>query len=792
MTAKANRCRKLRSELEQSLGKEPKHHKDEEDGKCHPPPQSYLSNSSKEVECLKHLHRAATQSAVLLSARNEYGTRKPLPTYLRPTLLPHPNLYDLKDLLQFVFRFVKHERLEEDQGQAAEAAATEAAATEGEHDETAASSPTCSVVSIASPNQSLAWRSGDSLDQSVLLTSLLLGAGYDAYVVVGTAPDWLRRGSTDSLRVAEDDDWRGGCGRDAGNAGVDGHTGSNRHGWRGVSFTKVPVVDCSKGVAGSRNEEGLHAWVMVRPGRRCDGVDDNDAASTIYADPAVGRIWPAEDSSLSPSPYISIQTIWNQSNQWVHLGDGKIPSYIDIEDETLWRPIYGNDGNGGVDSSSKLHVPASWAERIQMPAPYPPREHSFELYDKAKLELSTSSSNIICRKLTRYEDKERMEEKEAIEVFLGRSDHLLERHALTTPKQMLTEIFSEFHPLGLKRWSEILGVERTIEFHPLIRSDGLNCRTEYHVELKVEETFQDRPDRLTRRIFRVESISEGEYAQKGALILTKTDGEEIAVVEVEEHYGDTDEIKKRLEKDGMATDQIVTSRIFHMVENRISVTNISHDGVDVVSTTKIIEKEQADATARHAIGKDYDNLKGTESTTITKTFIAERDSSSSILSISEDIVYLSQLRHNEEQNWLLQQEDAPLRNSITAVASTEAEEESGANAEEHVRDYLAPFLIAIHDVDNLSSEETDRIKDACLEALKDRLLQRAQIMQSKLDAEKRKAEESRDSEGGDACAERIRVWEQRLEHHESLALEKYALMQEKLNTDVRLQRAAAY
>lgn len=34
----------------------------------------------------------------------------------------------------------------------------------------------------------LEWNCGDSFDLALLLTCFLLGAGYDAYVVLGTAP----------------------------------------------------------------------------------------------------------------------------------------------------------------------------------------------------------------------------------------------------------------------------------------------------------------------------------------------------------------------------------------------------------------------------------------------------------------------------------------------------------------------------------------------------------------------------------------------------------------------------
>lgn len=40
--------------------------------------------------------------------------------------------------------------------------------------------------------QVLEWTVGDSFDFSMVLCSLLLGAGYDAYVVHGTAPGYVR------------------------------------------------------------------------------------------------------------------------------------------------------------------------------------------------------------------------------------------------------------------------------------------------------------------------------------------------------------------------------------------------------------------------------------------------------------------------------------------------------------------------------------------------------------------------------------------------------------------------
>jgi len=41
---------------------------------------------------------------------------------------------------------------------------------------------------IPSPANVLNWQAGDAFDFSIVLCSLLIGCGYDAYVVYGTAP----------------------------------------------------------------------------------------------------------------------------------------------------------------------------------------------------------------------------------------------------------------------------------------------------------------------------------------------------------------------------------------------------------------------------------------------------------------------------------------------------------------------------------------------------------------------------------------------------------------------------
>ena len=118
-------------------------------------------------------------------------------------------------------------------------------------------------------------------------------------------------------------------------------------------------------------------------------------------------------------------------------------------------------------------------------------------------------------------------------------------------------------------------------------------------------------------------------------------------------------------------------------------------------------------------------------------------------------------------------------------------------------DYLTPFLRNVNDVKKINREEAMKAREACLRALKSRLLERANIIQTRLDNENQKLakrqaafqrsqrdhDQGTDEEFELFCSEtmfRIQILEQRLTRHEETALQRYADMDQKLHTDPRL------
>jgi hypothetical protein len=82
-------------------------------------------------------------------------------TTLHPSLPPCPELYDIQSCAKFVSEFLTYEPL---------------------------ANPLHPPTHLPSPTSVLAWQTADSFDASVVLCSLLLGAGYNAFVVMGYAP----------------------------------------------------------------------------------------------------------------------------------------------------------------------------------------------------------------------------------------------------------------------------------------------------------------------------------------------------------------------------------------------------------------------------------------------------------------------------------------------------------------------------------------------------------------------------------------------------------------------------
>ncbi len=130
----------------------------------------------------------------------------------------------------------------------------------------------------------------------------------------------------------------------------------------------------------------------------------------------------------------------------------------------------------------------------------------------------------------------------------------------------------------------------------------------------------------------------------------------------------------------------------------------------------------------------------------------------------------------------------------------------GRLSDKHNRvDYLSAFLSSFPSSSSkpLTRRQAQQVKDECLSALKERLLERAHIIQQHLDEETSKLHQrqslfKRQAGSGaveaseefnrfsNQCLFRIDILNARRARHEELALKRYVEMDERLNNDPRL------
>ncbi|GIQ88390.1 hypothetical protein KIPB_010631, partial [Kipferlia bialata] len=135
-------------------------------------PPSYSTLSVKEeviLEYIQHFESFLSTAHVdrrklFIAPLNEGDLPRFVCTTIRPTLTPHKELYNVDTCARFVSDAVSYEPLQD---------------------------PTNMPDYLVAPATCLEFQAGDSFDMSVLLVSLLAGAGYDAYVVVGYAAQTL-------------------------------------------------------------------------------------------------------------------------------------------------------------------------------------------------------------------------------------------------------------------------------------------------------------------------------------------------------------------------------------------------------------------------------------------------------------------------------------------------------------------------------------------------------------------------------------------------------------------------
>ncbi|KAF8822781.1 hypothetical protein IE077_002651, partial [Cardiosporidium cionae] len=240
-------------------------------------------------------------SELFICPPNEYGVKKFLSTFLVPTKASFGEFYNFRSCATFLSGYLQYEAL----------------------------SPLNSFPDFLPSTYSIIkLQMGNSFDLSLVLVSFLLGAGYDAYCVCGTAPASLALGSGEKTYHAFD-------------------------------TTKMSNHNTLC------NDYYLHSWVLVKRGTRRITEDVLIEAST-------GNVY-----LINQNPYKAVYFVWNDKNYWYKenpvdgtyfLGEpyamselAGFYSFIDATDGNLR-----NNPRSAITKEKYLDLPSPWSPSLSL------------------------------------------------------------------------------------------------------------------------------------------------------------------------------------------------------------------------------------------------------------------------------------------------------------------------------------------------------------------------------------------------------------------------------------------
>ena len=564
-------------------------------------PRSFSTNSNKEDLVLEYVANFEAQfnemmpgrtGRVLFSPYNECDVRKFICTTVRPTELPHRDLYHAPACAQFVANLLAYEPLEP---------------------------PTEVPDRVPSPLSVLQWRVGDSFDFALLLTSFLVGAGYDAYCVQGTAPRWITQrneslrpapellkpdpeseavgqAKTKGVAEAKDSAAAAGLPEEEEKYAVRSHgmPSSKFEAAQGAKARAAEAALAAKGEADSESDadddddeedplEGqrVHCWVLVRAPSR-------DVSEHFFIEATTGATFPVGEGT----PYQSVEAIWSSKNHYVNMQTeeavGDLRWELDVLDDwenVFIEPLTAAGGGGGeekdgeddldafggggdeeeggedddgeeneVDDAAILDLPQSWVPKLEVDHAlyrhrYSAGEQAVTLHRRSKFEKYAAFAHPqgLRERLSTFKDGARTIPKEIRERFENRDDKLYWR--LRCPLASTSE--EHFLPgrgAALRARHENHGRRRVLTFYPAARPDGLVSR-EDEIGQKYIMRFKDRDDYLVYRSVRVTQ----DRAEAGDSQFTLPGGQlgELYIVKMTEKYdrdpskGPYDKIRKQ-------------------------------------------------------------------------------------------------------------------------------------------------------------------------------------------------------------------------------------------------------
>ncbi|KAM4618733.1 dynein regulatory complex subunit 7 isoform 2-T2 [Polymixia lowei] len=744
-------------------------------------PASYQVNSPQEKQLLaiadnfrcQYTHIYPDRKPLLLCPLNECDVKKFVCTTLRCTVLPYAELYTWECCASFVADCLSLELLEPP-----------------------VDLPGC----LFSPTLVLQRQRGTCFDFSTLLCSLLLGDGYNAYCVSGYAVKEMclrdQNRQECPLLVAEVkhtvEEQEPQVKKYSVKPPRELKTSFERRQEEKRQEEARAVLLITQQEAQRLQEESerpppdpllglrVHCWVLVLSGKR-------EVAENFFIDPLTGKSYSTTDDN-----FLGIESIWNQHNYWVNMQDcryGCADMVYELGDTVLWESVLcgstsqtlllsptmkgetegvaTDDDDDEEEAEEEFEMPQSWVGKITVSKQDMERRWPGGLkvtrYRKAKLEQFAPyllPDGLVTR-LTTYKDLDLTEASVVKEWYQNRHDQLEERE-LRKVSNVTTELFRPGRSCHLKSLRYVTltpDTQREMEFYSKARVDELVRRVESPGQMT--ETFQDRDDFLYYR-----HVVFGQPVKVLIPRETPEPGSRPIQTVVERFHRNR----------ARPASEDVAQRVFLLAEERIEVTyHLEDDCIIPASRTFIKPRESQSFTSSMVSGFQVDPFQKRPKT----------------LSLYRMLKALME----EEEKVTLRIKDS-VKEACLAAEDRQVQEEKEM-------DILAPFLAQLGAPDTLTRQAAVQLRLDCLAHLKQRLINRANIIQARLEKETQELQQKQQwyqqnqltmtKEDEDEylayCSEttfRIHVLKRRLTRHKDTAPQKYLAFDWKLRRDPRL------
>ncbi|XP_047290725.1 dynein regulatory complex subunit 7 isoform X2 [Homo sapiens] len=743
-------------------------------------PISYKTNTPKEEHLLQvadnfsrqYSHLCPDRVPLFLHPLNECEVPKFVSTTLRPTLMPYPELYNWDSCAQFVSDFLTMVPLPD---------------------------PLKPPSHLYSSTTVLKYQKGNCFDFSTLLCSMLIGSGYDAYCVNGYGSldlchmDLTREVCPLTVKPKETikkeekvlpkkytiKPPRDLCSRFEQEQEVKKQQEIRAQEKKRLREEEERLMEAEKAKPDALHGLRVHSWVLVLSGKR-------EVPENFFIDPFTGHSYSTQDEH-----FLGIESLWNHKNYWINMQDcwNCCKDLIfDLGDPVRWEyMLLGTDKSqlslteeddsgindeddvenlGKEDEDKSFDMPHSWVEQI---------------------EISPEGTNIL----------------EIKEWYQNREDMLELKHINKTT-DLKTDYFKPGHPQALRVHSYKSmqpEMDRVIEFYETARVDGLMKREE--TPRTMTEYYQGRPDFLSYR-----HASFGPRVKK--LTLSSAESNPRPIVKITERF---------FRNPAKPAEEDVAERVFLVAEERIQLRYHCREDHITASKREFLRRTEVDSKGNKIImTPDMCISFEVEPMEHTKKLLYQYEAMMHLKreeKLSRHQVWESELEVLEILK--LREEEEAAHTLTISIYDTKRNEKSKEYREamermmheEHLRqvetqlDYLAPFLAQLPPGEKLTCWQAVRLKDECLSDFKQRLINKANLIQARFEKETQELQKKQQwyqenqvtltPEDEDLylsyCSQamfRIRILEQRLNRHKELAPLKYLALEEKLYKDPRL------